>query len=103
MATRLRELQDCSPGHLPLAELQEQGEPVVLRGVASHWALVQAGRKGSLAAMDYLRERGSGRPVQYSQGDADTGGRPFYRDDFTRLNFDVRRGDLAAVLDQLAA
>lgn len=103
MATPLRELQDCNPGQLPLAALQEEGEPVVLRGVASHWALVQAGRQGALAAIDYLRERDSGRPVQYSQGDADTGGRPFYRDDFTRLNFDVRRGDLGSVLDALAA
>jgi hypothetical protein len=103
MATSLRELQDCTPGQLPLARLQEEGEPIVLRGLGSRWALVQAGQKGALAAMDYLRERDSGRPIQYSQGDADIGGRPFYRDDFTGLNFEVRRGDLAAVLDALAA
>ncbi|HSD16187.1 MAG TPA: cupin-like domain-containing protein [Thermomonas sp.] len=103
MATSLRELDAGSPGTLPLAMLQDAGEPVVLRGVASHWGLVDAGRQGASAAMAYLRERDSGRPVQYSQGEAGNGGRPFYRDDFTRLNFDVRRGGLAAVLDGLAA
>ena len=103
MATSLRELQGHGPGDLPLAGLQDEGEPVVLRGLASRWALVEAGRQGPAVAMDYLRERYSGRPIQYSQGDAAIGGRPFYRDDFSRLNFDVRRGDLGAVLDGLAA
>ena len=103
MATSLRELQDGVAGALPLAMLQDAGEPVVLRGLGSRWALVQAGRQGALAAMGYLRERYSGRPVQYSQGGVGAGGRPFYRDDFSGLNFDVRRGDLGAVLDTLAA
>lgn len=102
MSAPLREMRD-SGGALPLAMLQDAAEPVVLRGVAKQWGLVQAGLQGTAAALTYLRERYSGQPVQYSRGDAGIGGRPFYRDDFSGLNFEVRRGDLGEVLDRLAA
>ena len=96
--------RDFGPGGaLPLVDLVERGEPVVLRGVARHWDLVQAGLRGPAEAMARLRAWDAGRPVQYSQGAPETAGRPFYTDDFTALNFDVRRGTLGELLDAIAA
>ena len=96
--------RDLGPGGaLPLVDLVERGEPVVLRGVARHWDLVQAGLRGPAEAMARLRAWDAGRPVQYSHGAPETAGRPFYTDDFTALNFDVRRGTLGELLDAIAS
>jgi hypothetical protein len=99
----VREWPDCQPGALPLAELLAAGQPAVLRGVARDWGLVQAGRQGTPAAMDYLRRHYNGQPVTYSYGAPDIAGRPFYNDDFTALNIEVRRSPLGEVLDAIAA
>lgn len=98
----VRELPDCQPGALPLDELLAAGQPVVLRGVAREWGLVQAGQRGMLEAMDYLRRHYNGQPVTYSYGSREIAGRPFYNDDFTALNIEVRRSPLGDVLDAIA-
>lgn len=87
---------------LPVEELLAQGRPVVLKGLARDWGLVQAGRRSVEAAMAYLRGFDAGMPVQYSFGEPWIGGRPFYSDDFTRLNFEVRRGELTQILDEIS-
>ncbi|MBS7458667.1 cupin-like domain-containing protein [Coralloluteibacterium stylophorae] len=87
---------------MPLGALLDAGEPVVLRGVAAHWPLVAAGRGGVQAAMDYLKAHATERPVQYSHGDREVAGRPFYRAGFTALNCEVRRARLDQVLDEIA-
>jgi hypothetical protein len=99
----LPEWPDCRPGVLPLDELLAAGQPMVLRGVARDWGLVQAGQRGMHAAMDYLRDHYNGQPVTYSYGAPEIAGRPFYNDDFTALNIEVRRSPLGEVLDAIAA
>jgi hypothetical protein len=64
---------------------------------------VRAGRESDQAAMRYLRAFDIGRPVQYSFGGPDVGGRPFYNDDFTQLNTTVRREPLARLLSEIEA
>lgn len=98
----MRILEGIDPAALPLADLVEAGEPVVLRGIATDWPLVQAGLGGVQDAMAYLCSVDAGAPIQYSFGGAEIGGRPFYSADFTRLNFEVRRGVLAQVLEEIA-
>lgn len=90
-------------GALPLGELVERGEPMVFRGVARHWELVQAGLRGAGEAMARLRAWDAGHPLQYSHGAPEAAGRPFYNEDFTALNFEVRRGTLTGLLDAIAA
>jgi hypothetical protein len=102
-AASVREVQDCRPGTLPLDELLAAGQPAVLRGVARDWGLVRAGQRGMDAAMDVLRGAWNGQPVSYSYGGPEIAGRPFYKDDFTALNIEVRRGALGEVLDAIAA
>lgn len=98
----MQTLEDLEPGALPLEALVAAGEPVVLRGIARDWGLVQAGLRSPQAAMGYLRGFDAGIPVQYSFGGPEIEGRPFYNADFTRLNVEVRRGLLSQVLDGIA-
>lgn len=98
----MRTLEGLQPDALPLAALVAAGEPVVLRGIARDWELVQAGLRSPQEALAYLRGFDAGLPVQYSFGGPEIEGRPFYNDDFTQLNFEVRRGLLTQVLDEIA-
>lgn len=98
----VRALEGFAPGVPPLQQLLRDGVPTVLRGLTRDWPLVRCGLQSPQAAMDHLRGHYNGRPVQYSWGDPSTGGRPFYNDDFTELNCEVRRGDLGQVLEDLA-
>jgi len=98
----MRTLEGLQPDALPLAALVDAGQPVVLRGIARDWALVQAGLRSPQEALAYLRGFDAGLPVQYSFGGPEIEGRPFYNDDFTQLNFEVRRGLLTQVLDEIA-
>jgi hypothetical protein len=97
----IRTLAAVDADALPLGALLADGEPVVLRGIAREWGLVQAGSRSTQDAMAYLRGFDAGVPIQYSFGGPEIEGRPFYNDDFTRLNFEVRRGLLAQVLDEI--
>lgn len=90
-------------GALPIDELLQAGQPVVLRGLASEWDLTQAGHRSAQEAMAYLRHFCNGRPVQYSHGAPEIGGRVFYTDDFTAINCAVARGGLDELLDTIAA
>lgn len=103
VAGDIREIEGCRPGALPLEELLASGQPAVLRGLARDWGLVRAGLESTEAAMACLRGHYNGKPVQYSHGGPEVAGRPFYNDDFTALNCEVRRGGLDQVLDELAA
>lgn len=98
----MRTLDGLDPAALPVEALVATGEPAVLRGIARDWSLVQAGRRSAQAALDYLRGFDAGVPVQYSFGGPEIEGRPFYNADFTALNFEVRRGLLSQVLDEIA-
>jgi hypothetical protein len=98
----MRTLEGLPPTALPLEALVAAGEPVVLRGIARDWALVQAGLHSTQQAMAYLRGFDAGLPVAYSFGGPEIDGRPFYNEDFTQLNVEVRRGLLTQVLDGIA-
>jgi hypothetical protein len=99
----VREIDGLAPGTLPLDAMLRVGEPAVLRGIARDWALVRAGSETPMRAMEYLLAHYNGRPVQFSHGGPEVRGRPFYSDDFTALNCEVRRDSLDAVLAQIAA
>jgi hypothetical protein len=103
VAASIRVIEGCKPDALPLQELLASGQPAVLRGLARDWGLVQAGLRSMPDAMDYLRSHYNGQPVTYSFGSPEVAGRPFYNDDFTALNCEVRRSLLGEVLDEIAA
>lgn len=103
VAGHIRELEGCRPDALPLDALLDGGEPVVLRGLVREWPLVEAGRASAGAAIDYLLGFYDGRPIQYSRGDPDVAGRPFYKPGFTELNTVALRGRLDDYLAEVSS
>ncbi|MEN5116603.1 cupin-like domain-containing protein [Luteimonas sp. TWI662] len=103
MPAVMRSIEVRDADALPLDALVSEGQPVLLKGVARDWGLVHAGQVSTASAMAYLRGFDTGRPVTYSFGEPAIQGRPFYNEDFTALNVEVRRGGLGEVLDAIAA
>ncbi len=99
----VRAIEGATHADLSPAALVAGDEPVILRGIAADWPLIAAGRDGAEAAIAYLKRFDSGRPVVGFSGDAAIGGRFFYRDDFSGLNFDAQRVGLSDYLDRIAA
>lgn len=101
-ARHARELTET--GVPELAALVERNEPIILRGYAAHWPLVQAGQDSARAAADYLLRFDHGRPVTGYVGEAAIGGRFHYDEAATGLNFQTQtvplRDFLARVLDE---
>jgi hypothetical protein len=101
--TRVPEIHDCRPDQLPLGELLTAGEPRILKGLVSEWALTRAGLQSPIEAMNYLRSFYNAKTLSASFGPPDIGGRLFYNEDFTKLNFSAERAQLGDVLDRIEA
>ena len=70
----IRVLEGCRPDALPLEELLAGDAPAVLKGVVTHWPLVQAGLRSAPEAMNYLRSFYNGKTVGASHGDPNIAG-----------------------------
>ncbi|WP_160154688.1 cupin-like domain-containing protein [Microbulbifer sp. ALW1] len=75
--------------------------PLVLRDYCAHFPAVQAAKRSKRAMADYLLDLYSGKPINGCFGSSDTGGRIFYNDDLSGFNFEARRVDLGALLDDI--
>jgi Cupin-like domain len=100
---KIRVIEGCQPDSLPLQKLLQDNQPVVLRGLASNWGLVKAGRRSVADAMNYLRSFYNGQIVGSAQAAPGIGGRLFYNDDYTKLNFNPSRGSMDDVLKNIEA
>ncbi len=103
VAGKIRVIEGCSPDNFPLPELLASAQPAVLKGLVSNWGLVRAGLESDARARDYLLQFYNGRPIDFSFGEPRIAGRPFYDDDFTKLNFAVRREQLDKILTEIAS
>jgi len=101
VAGKIRVLPGLRPGSLPLADLLASGLPVVFKALVSDWALVRKGLESDQEARRYIASFYNGRPIDFSFGEPDTGGRAFYKQDFSALNFTVRRDRLDNVLTEI--
>lgn len=97
------ERSDVRSDAVPVERLCEAGQPVVLRGLVRDWELTGAGRRSAAEAMACLRRYYNQRPLQYSHGEPEIGGRVFYTADFTDINCEIRRGSLDELLDAIGA
>jgi hypothetical protein len=100
MAEAIAERTRLAPEALG-ALLASATEPVVLRGLASHWPMVQAACRSAADAAAYLRRHDAGATVNAMLGAPGIGGRFFYDEAGTGFNFDSTRLRLAEVLDRL--
>ena len=92
---------DVDPG-APIGDVLHSTLPVVLRGVASHWPMVEAARTSALAAMDYLKRFDHGTmPVIATVAAPGVQGRVFYNEDLSGFNFRREQVPLAVALDTL--
>lgn len=99
---RTRVVEGTAAADLAPDELLADGRPVIFRGVAADWPLVAAGRQGAEEAIAYLSRFDGGRPVVGYTGEPAIGGRYFYREDWSGLNFDARRVPLRDYLATIA-
>ena len=82
-------------------EIVPAGVPVVMRGLVGQWPAVAAGRTSPAAMANYLARFASGGPVHLMVGDPAIGGRFFYNDSLTGVNFDNVSTPLPDVLASL--
>jgi hypothetical protein len=75
--------------------------PVVLKGFAMHWPIVQAGLQSNRAACDYLLNFYQGMPVNTCVLEPNEQGRVFYNDTMTGFNFQASPRNLQQVLATL--
>lgn len=102
VADNIRELTGLAPGALP-DEVLNGAEPVVLRGVAAHWPMVQAARQSAQGAVAYLRgfERQGAQPVVALVAPPEIEGRFFYNDALDEFNFRRENVPLGVALNTL--
>jgi len=102
VADRVREISGVDWRAPPDALLRAR-EPVVLRGFAADWPLVQAAKQSAPQALGYLRRFARDAEVTAMVAPPAAGGRLFYNADVTGFNFHVERPRLGAVLNALEA
>lgn len=85
------------------ADVLQSARPVLLRGLVSHWPLVQAAQRSDAAFCDYLRDFGPDTRLSLWRGGPEITGRFFYNDDFSGFNFRHEINTFGALLDELLA
>ncbi len=98
----VRVIDGLAADNLPISELIEEGEPAILKAVAADWPLVRKGLEGASAAIEYLSGFDAGKPVVGYVGKPEIGGRFFYNDEMTGLNFEARRVPFKDFLERIA-
>ena len=82
-------------------EIVPAARPVVLKGLVEQWPAVIAARRSPQAIADHLRGFDQGRQVRIISAAPSEGGRFFYNEALTGLNFSQRAGTVSEVLDIL--
>ncbi|SDH15661.1 MULTISPECIES: cupin-like domain-containing protein [unclassified Duganella] len=98
----IREISGLGPADLSDAILTAT-QPLVLRGLAASWPMVQAALASDRAGCDYLRRHYQGATVGAMLGGADAGGRFFYNEQMDGFNFQPVHVKLSGVLDEIEA
>ena len=86
-----------------LAELVEEGAPVVLRGLVADWPATRAAARSATAFRDYCAGFSGSGEIEAFVGDASIKGAYYYRDALDGFNFDRRRMTLQAAIDAIVA
>lgn len=97
---KVKEINHCHPGDIPEFVLAST-QPIILRGFANKWPVVEAGKESVQKAIDYLRSFYSDIPVNVSYSEPETNGRVFYDREMTGFNFSSSKMNLNQVLDKL--
>ncbi len=85
------------------AEIVPAGQPVILRGLAADWPVVQAAGQSNAAVIDYVRGFDSGRKVRMSLAPPGEEGRFYFDPARNRYNFGTETDTVSNILTWLAA
>ena len=97
---KVREFAGLSLKAIPYAELMESERPAILKGVVSEWEIARRGSQSPQSVIEYLASFDSGRPVVGYTGAPEIGGRFFYNEEVTGLNFEAKRVPLKEFLNR---
>jgi hypothetical protein len=81
--------------------LVAENRPVLFKGAAAHWPLVEAGLRSPREAAEHIAGFHSDKPVVVYRAEPAEGGRFFYNEAVDGFNFAATREPLAPVLDEL--
>lgn len=97
----IAELSEITPRRFH-EEVVPAAQPVIFRGLAADWPLVEAGKSGSRALGDYIKRFDRGQSLPTMMGPPAIGGRFFYNQDLSGFNFQTAQTRLGAAMDFLA-
>lgn len=100
ISTSVEERSGCDPANLP-EDVLRSDRPLILRGLVSHWPVVQSGLQHPHRALSDIRGYYQGRPVTAFLGAPEINGRFFYNEDLSGFNFTQLEAKLDAILDKL--
>lgn len=98
---RTKEVASSPADQINYRSLIEADEPVILRGALSDRPLVQAGLESDRSAIDHLANHYSGAPLLRYSASPDAGGRFFYNQSMTGMNFQTDTLSLEAFWQDL--
>ncbi|WP_114521739.1 cupin-like domain-containing protein [Altererythrobacter sp. ZODW24] len=90
-------VEECAAAGADWAAISSRSKPLVIRGLASAWPLVEAAKHGASEAVEYIAGLDSGAPTEVMMAAPDQGGRFFYRDDMNGFNFKRDKATLSQV------
>lgn len=96
----VRELPVSTPGELPDGVLGS-AEPLLLKGLVSHWPVVRAAEESPAAVEGYIRRFDADAIINAVYGDPGHQGRLFYNKEISGFNFQTVRSKLGRVLDDV--
>jgi hypothetical protein len=96
----IRELHEFDPDRV-IEQVAGETLPVVIRGLATDWPIVQKARESMDEASRYLLQFYQDAPVTAFVGEAGLGGRIFYTDGLAHTNFRQIKTRLGWVLDSI--
>ena len=98
--TPIREVDGSVADAMSDARLRDT-QPWVHRGLVAHWPMAQAGRRGAADAVAYLQSAWRGQLAGLFLAPPEAGGRFFYNDTFTGMNFSREKAPFDELLDAL--
>lgn len=99
---RVPEVEVADPAALD-ARLRGADRPFIVRGLVSDWPLVAAGRTSAHAARAYLLRHRRDLPFTVTVGQPGSGGRLFYDEAATAMNFRAMRAKLPEIFAKIDA
>ena len=99
---KVKEVSLGTPGELPDGVVGS-AEPILMKGLVSHWPIVSAANESPAAVEDYIRRFDADVTINAVYGERGHGGRLFYNEDLSGFNFQTVQSKLGRVMEDVRA